>query len=431
MALLWATYGPGVRFLLACTPAHGGVPVRPSSLQAVRVLVSLAALLAIHALAPHLQRPVPGSPAGIAGVAGEKPPRELLHREELLRGEEVRGGPEPTVGPRLGPFAAGTEVGIWDFAGGALEASALANAPASRAALAMASVSVIVPALSAAAGEAVPPHVWTACALATAGAVTLATAGGEGGSDRRCDPPATSGEDALHASGDGFGSWGAAGSESSAPLDWLPGSSNAASSADFPSFCIGAGDLLVLAAAFCYAQATVRLRRHAQAHAPGRLASASLATNAALSLAWEAAARAAATNPAAGPGLGGEAVTVIDEATVADHVHSFLSAVGGALAEYAHLFDGAPAFAWPLLLFLALGSGTAASFVLARGLAGLPASEAQLILASVPLLSVAVAVVALGEAMPPAAWAGGAALVAASVVAAAPWRGDRSQSPHH
>ena len=147
------------------------------------------------------------------------------------------------------------------------------------------------------------------------------------------------------------------------------------------------GDAAILSAAFFYSLATVRLGTYARYIPAVELA-------AGKSLVLGSAAIGLAVVAAAG-----------------------LASQGEPLSELWPGYDSSPA-AWGILVFSALGPGALAAFLHAKGQAVVPPAEAQVIFSTVPLWSVAFAFLLLGgEPMSEKTWVGGAALVAAGLIA--------------
>jgi drug/metabolite transporter (DMT)-like permease len=153
------------------------------------------------------------------------------------------------------------------------------------------------------------------------------------------------------------------------------------------------GDALIIAAAFCYSAATVRIPVWAVRH---RVPPLQLA-------------------------LGKSA---------------FLAAVFAAALGLAMAAEGEPAAAlwpgwrqpkgWAIILWSAAGPGALAALLHVKGQSLVSPTNAQIVFCSVPLWSALLAAVALpGEAVGEATWAGGAAIGAAGLVAALPTRDGR------
>jgi drug/metabolite transporter (DMT)-like permease len=161
------------------------------------------------------------------------------------------------------------------------------------------------------------------------------------------------------------------------------------------------GDVATLGAALCYSLATVRLPAYAGRVPPLRLALGKSAVLAA----------------GAGALLAARAATL---------------AAGGADAA-AELWPAAslsaPA-AWALLGWSALGPGALGAYLHVKGQSMVGATDAQVAFATVPLWSALLAAVLLpGERVGPLVWAGGGAMLAAGLLAAAAQRGRAPAGP--
>jgi len=157
---------------------------------------------------------------------------------------------------------------------------------------------------------------------------------------------------------------------------------------------LSGGDVAVLGASLCYATYTVRLAGYARRLPALPLSAGKTACLAAGCLAWAAA-----------------------EATLRHR--------GGLLAGGSVLWGGAGeaapvvATAWATVGLSALLPGSAATWLQARGLSGVRAAEAQLILALSPLVSILLAAALLGEPVGETVWEGGALMLSASLLCVA------------
>jgi drug/metabolite transporter (DMT)-like permease len=147
-----------------------------------------------------------------------------------------------------------------------------------------------------------------------------------------------------------------------------------------------AGDAAILSSAFFFSLATVRLGTYARAIPAVELAAAKSLV------------------------LGGIAVGTFGVAAAA------LAAEGAPLSDLWPGYDNP--LSWGIMIWSALGPGAAAAFLHAKGQSVVPPADAQVIFSTTPLWSVAFAFLLLGgEPLSSYTVAGGAAVVAAGVVA--------------
>lgn len=361
-----------------------------------------------HLLQPPW-RPLGAGAGSTLGAAGDD--KAVRHNEELRSKYQERGAsatapaadghqpspamPQPASGsthkapaPSLSTGAsvpvllAGSELGLYNFASAALEATGLQVLSATHATFLIQFAAVLTPLLSWLGGEHVAPQVWAAVALGVAGSCLVAY-----------DSIAPSLGPAL---GSDLGDVGLlAGGEAQ-------------------------GVALVLGACLCNSLAVVRLGRHAPCFNAVELSAAKKVSMCAVSVAWLVGVGALQQPAAAAPALqaavqdGGAPAT--DVAAAAAEAPD-LVAGGAAPGPFPWLPRVSPS-GWLLLLYSALGPGALATLLGAQGQRTVPAVQAQILLSLAPLWSALFAQLALGgEEMGPAAWVGGAMVLLSVMLA--------------
>ncbi|CAK0743539.1 hypothetical protein CVIRNUC_001478 [Coccomyxa viridis] len=326
VAALWGSYAPALRYLYALKG-----PPTPQALTAIRtVLQALALMLVAY--------------ASSGSIFGQPPQKTDRHKHTEGPGSSAAGGRQEwwlrswLTSSTSSVGAAGAELGLWNFLATSFQALGLENTSATRASFLIQVTSLVTPTLSSLAGDRPGRRVWLGCGVAMAGTVLLTS-------------------------------------------DHAP----SASSSGLQQAAIG-GDACVLAAAFFYSLATVRLSRLAVAVPSLSLATAKSLALAAASLVWLGAAALSNMQTPQGPAL---------------------------------LWQGyqEPA-AWLALVWSALGPGALAAYLQTQGQSKVPAPQAQIIFSSLPLWSAFFAAVLMqGDSMGPSGWAGGLLILAAGLFA--------------
>ncbi|BDA41739.1 hypothetical protein COCOBI_02-5320 [Coccomyxa sp. Obi] len=332
VAMLWGSYGPAIRYVysLKGPPSAEALTAVKAVLQAVVLLVSMLIF------GGHRERK-------LHSVAR---PDEVQHDDAAMRERNVSGWSQPygvvrawLSGNTNSLAVAGFELGLWNFLATSAQALGLEITSATRASFLIQLTALLTPTLAMAAGEKPAKSVWLGCVFAMAGTILL-------------------------------------------NLDNAP---RAAPSANAAHIAIG-GDACILAAAFFYSLATVRLSRLAANVSALELAASKSLALAIISLGW----------------IG---------ISAANQVVSHESLVT--------LWEGyADPAAWLVLLWSALGPGALAAYLQTRGQSKVPAAQAQIIFSSLPLWSALFAAMLLhGEKMGIYGWLGGLIILLAGIVA--------------
>lgn len=330
----------------------------PASITALRGVISAAALCLALLAAKH------GSPASPALPVPAKASDEA----------------QPPLGGGAAVLLAGSELGLYNFASAALDATGLQVLSATHATFLIQFAAVLTPLLSWLSGEHIAPQVWAAVALGVAGSCLVAY-------------------DSISMSlGSGLGDVGM----------WSGGEAQ--------------GVVLVLGACLCNSLAVVRLGRYAPRFDSVELSAAKKVSMCAVSLAWVMGTQ-ALQQPAADAAPALQAV--VDSGALATDAAVAVEAAGAAqtaaAAAAAGAFPWLPSVSytgWLLLLYSALGPGALAAFLGAQGQRTVPAVQTQIILSLAPLWSALLAQAVLGgEEMGCMAWVGGG-MVLLSVLAA-------------
>ncbi|CAL8460827.1 g358 [Coccomyxa elongata] len=329
VAMLWGSYGPAIRYVysLKGPPSAEALTAVRAVLQAVILLVSMS----------------------IFGGRKERkvhPRPDEVQDDDAMREESVSGWNQPygavrawLSGNTSSLAVAGVELGLWNFLATSAQALGLEITSATRASFLIQLTALLTPALAMAAGEKPAKSVWFGCLFAMAGTILLTLDNAP-----RVAPPAN----AAH-------------------------------------IAIG-GDACILAAAFFYSLATVRLSRLAANVSSLELAASKSLALATISLGWI--------------GISAANQVVSHESLVA-------------------LWEGyADPAAWLVLLWSALGPGALAAYLQTRGQSKVPAAQAQIIFSSLPLWSALFAALLLhGEKMGIYGWLGGLIILLAGIVA--------------
>lgn len=250
---------------------------------------------------------------------------------------------------------AGIELGIFNFLGTSTQAIGVQLTSATHAGFLLQLTAVIVPALAFLGGEQISSQVWAAVALGLLGSCLVAY-----------DSLAS---DSLAAAGSGLGDMLAASPQEAQGLIFLVGS------------CV------------FYSFAVVRLGLYAPRFSPVSLTAVKKTTLALASITWFATTTLSHSAAAGLPSL-----------------DSQLEALGVA---------GKSVGFWALVAYSALGPGAGATYLQTKGQAIVPATQAQVIYSLTPIWGAVMAQLVLGdEQMGPVAWAGGAAVLLASLQAA-------------
>ncbi|KAL4428009.1 hypothetical protein ABPG75_002098 [Micractinium tetrahymenae] len=233
---------------------------------------------------------------------------------------------------------AATELGTWLFLATGIQTLGLQLTTATRAGFLIQATALLTPLLASLAGHRPSRNVWAGCVVALAGCLAIAA-----------DASATDPD-------------------------------------DVGAFSLG-GDVAILAAAFFFSLATVRLGTYARAIPAVELAAAKSTV------------------------LGGAALGTFLVVAAA------MTAAGEPLSDLWPGWDSSPV-AWAVLCYAALGPGALAAFLHAKGQSVVPPADAQVIFSTMPLWSIAFAFLLLGgEPLSEKTLLGGAAVVAASIIA--------------
>ncbi|CAL5219340.1 g1154 [Coccomyxa viridis] len=327
VAALWGSYAPALRFLYSLNG-----PPSPEVLTAVRAVLQALSLVLVALV----------SSGNVVGDKSQRPDKDTAKEDGSGRrssnGQQTWWLRDWLSSTTPNVAIAGAELGLWNFLATSCQALGLEHTSATRASFLIQVTSLVTPTLSSLAGERPGRLVWLGCAVAMAGTVLLT-------------------------------------------LDHAP----QAASTGLQQVAFG-GDACVLAAAFFYSLATVRLSRLAPSVPSLPLATAKSLALAGVSLIW----------------LGASAL------------NNMRTPQGPAL-----LWRGyrEPA-AWIALVWSALGPGALAAYLQTQGQSKVPAPQAQIIFSSLPLWSAFFAAVLMqGDSMGPSGWAGGLLIIAAGLIA--------------
>ncbi|KAG2499936.1 hypothetical protein HYH03_002223 [Edaphochlamys debaryana] len=377
-----------------------------------------------HAHAGNGDAGAAGPRAKLAGASGDDtgaiPARVSLDGMvcPASPGRSVHGGSGAEEGPPRWRIAllsaparslwgAGLELGFYNTAAAALAAFAMQRISATRSAFLAQATSLITPLLVCLSGARVGMWVWVACFFGSVGGAMVALdavhSGGSASDSAHSNsivgaaPPAAS-PDA--ASGGYFGAYpqigplvecadgsGAVAAASRGLAEAVAVASAAAASGGGTVSTQTMGAVYMLLSCLFWGMGTVRLGVHSARFEPLQLASAAAGAYAGLSVLWVMAE--ALTSPEAG---------------LADFIE-----VGVLVQNHAAL---------ALLLWAGLGPGALSNYLQTVGQRTVPPAQTQVLFSSTPLWSALMAQLLLpGEAMGPLAWAGGAIMVAASLLA--------------
>lgn len=243
VSFLWGTFGPAVKWMYAAEPS-----LTPSILTGARTLLEAVFLLSLT--------------LGRQTVTQQQQQQQAAaaHAKE----SSSASGSGTGSGSILPLVLGGLELGLYNFAGNALEAQALALTSASRSAFLVQLTLVFTPLLSAVAGYRVPPLLWASCLLGLVGGVLLASDGQDVGA-LLAEVTWTRGGDVAAASSAASG--GAAG---------------------LLSVFLSHSEFMLLGTCFFYALALVRLQRLSPAMSSLSLATAKKVVLAMLAAGWAA-----------------------------------------------------------------------------------------------------------------------------------------------